>query len=167
MSGSRPDVGSSMTTSGGTLMAARAISTRRCWPNDSSRKAAPGAEAQLQPGEPGLRPRAIARLGLLVHADAVEEAAQQDLFHAAADAVVAMQARGDDADVLLDVPHRLAAAAPPAEQMQVVAVGLRVIAGDHLEQRRFAGPIRPLDERVLSGQDAEVEPLEDDLLPVA
>ena len=78
------------------------------------------------------------RRSALVEADAVEKTAEQHLLNAAADAVVAVQPRRDDADVLLDVPDRLAAAAPPAEQVQVIAVGLRVVASDHLEQARLA-----------------------------
>lgn len=94
----------------------------------------------------------------LINADRVKIARQDDVADVGADPVVQMQAAADVADMLFNIPDGLTAAAPAAKEREIVAVALRMIAGDQAQQRRFTGavgtddlPVVRLDSRSMRG----------------
>ena len=99
---------------------------------------------------------------LVIEADGVEEAGNDDLHRGACHAVVAVQLRAHNAEALLEFPDGLTAATPFAEQGEVVAVALRVVAGEQAQQGRFAGAVGPGQQRVAAVLDSEFDAAEDD-----
>ncbi len=61
----------------------------------------------------------------------------------------------------------VSAAAAAAEQRQIVAVALRMIAGDQTEQRGFAGAVRADDLPMFTGVNLPVEMIEDRPIVIA
>ncbi len=79
----------------------------------------------------------------LINAYRIKETGQDHVTHAGADTVVQMQAAADVADMAFDIPDGFPAAASAAKQRQIVAVALRMIAGDQAEQGGFPAPFGP------------------------
>ena len=78
-----------------------------------------------------------------------------------------MQAAADVADMALDLPDGFPAATAAAEQRQIVAVALRMIAGDQTEQRGFTGAVRADDLPMFAGVNLPVEMIEDRPIVIA
>ena len=66
----------------------------------------------------------------LINTNGIEEAREDHVSHRSAHPVVQMQAAANITDMLFDIPDGFPAAAAAAEEGQIVAVTLRVIASD-------------------------------------
>ena len=86
----------------------------------------------------------------LINADRVKIARQNNVADVGADPVVQMQAAADVADMLFNIPDGLAAAAAAAKEGEIVAVALRMIAGDKAQQRGFTGAVGADELKVLA-----------------
>ena len=117
------------------------------------------AHPQQRQPLPGQRLLAV-RDGL-INADRIEKAGEYDVAHAAADAVVKMQAATDIADMLLNIPDGFSTAPTAAKQRQVVTVSLGVIAGYQAEKGRLSGAIRADYLPVLAASDLPAEAVQD------
>ena len=73
----------------------------------------------------------------LINSDGVKIPGEDHVTYRGTDPVIQMQAAADVADMFFDIPDGFAAAATPTEQRQIVAIALRVIAGDQAQQRGF------------------------------
>ncbi|KMQ81637.1 hypothetical protein RF55_25682, partial [Lasius niger] len=103
----------------------------------------------------------------LINADRIEEPRQRHVAHAGVDAIIQMQAAADVADMAFDFPDGFPAAAAAAEQRQIVAVALRVIAGDQTEQGGFAGAVWADYLPVFTRVNLPVEMIEDRPIVIA
>ena len=72
-----------------------------------------------------------------------------------------MQAAADVADMFFYIPDGFAAAATPTKQRQIVAIALRVIAGDQAQQRGFPRAVRADNLPVFAGIDRPAKTVED------
>ncbi len=73
----------------------------------------------------------------LINADGIKIAREDHVAYRGADPVIQMQTAANVANVFFDIPDSFTAAATAAKQRQIVAITLRVIAGDQTQQRRF------------------------------
>ncbi|MNE04430.1 hypothetical protein D3C80_969610 [compost metagenome] len=117
-------------------------------------------------GQPLVGQRQLAIAGAAVEADGVIKPRQDHRQHRAIDSVVEVQRRADQTDVTLDLPDALAAATAYPEQHEIVAVALRMIAGDEGEQGRLAGTVRANQLPVLPLPNGPVEPVDHPLLAI-
>ncbi|MPN29768.1 hypothetical protein SDC9_177221 [bioreactor metagenome] len=71
-----------------------------------------------------------------------------------------MQAAADIANVFFDIPDSFPTAATTTKQRQIVAVTLRMVAGDQAEQRRFSCPVGADNLPVFAGIDLPAQTIE-------
>ena len=97
----------------------------------------------------------------LINADGVKIPGEDHVAYRGTDPVIQMQAAADVADMFFDIPDGFAAAATPTEQREVVAVALRMIAGDQAQQRGFPRAVGADNLPVLAWIDRPVEVIKD------
>ena len=93
-----------------------------------------GAVRKFQPPQPTMGQGLLLGRGAGIETDGVKQPGDDDGQCTAGNTMVAVQVGADDAHVALQVPDRLATAAPPAEHGQVIDVTEGMVAGDKLQQ---------------------------------
>lgn len=123
------------------------------------RVVAEGQEAEpFEPREGGL---ALHARGLFKEADGIVKAGLDDFEAGGVVIEVGLEFRGDPADFVAGFADGMSIAAAVAENGDVVAVGLGMVAGDETEDGGFAGAVGAEERPVFASADGPVETVED------
>ena len=126
-----------------------------------------GSVGHAEQGEPLVGDGLLGVGAFRVEPDAVVEAGDDDVPEAGAHRVLPLEGGRDVPDELLDLPDALAGAALVAEDIDVVDIALRMIAGDQLQQAGLAAAVGAAQLPALVRFDRPVEALEHGVVGVA
>ena len=164
---SRPWQGSSRISRRGRLTSARASRTIRWRPAEREKRGLPGKVKQLEPRQPPARAVRWRADAGLEQAHRVVEAGGHHFKAGGRVVEVEVQLGRHPANVPLDLPDGLAAAARSAEDDDVVGIDLGVVAEDEAEQGGLARAVGAEQGPAFSGADGPVEVAQNHGVPIA
>jgi len=99
----------------------------------------------------------LGRVGFSVEADTVEESRNDDREGIGADAILLVEGRGNDAEVVFNVPDRFALAPAHTHYRDLVGITLGVVTADEVDEGGFSAAVGPADFPVMPTFNEPVE----------